>query len=322
MQRRTLLLSALATPALATPALAQAPAWPTRPLRFVVPFAPGGPVEPPARFMAAHLTERLGQPVTVDVKPGAAGSIGVRDVVHSTDGHSFLFMTNGLPIIPALQANPGFDLFRDLKPITLIADNPMCLVVKADSPVRSLPDLVARAKAAPGTVSYGSSGVGSITHLAWLLLESKAGVELLHVPYRGAGQAINAVYTGEIQVYIGDLGLLLPHVRDGRMRLLGVTSGQRLGMLPDAPAFAETLPGGYSLPIYYCLLGPAATPDAVVQRLLTEIAPLRTQGPLAERVAAGGGTMLLDGPGPLAERMRVETPLWKDVLGRAGIKPE
>ncbi len=322
MHRRTLLLASLATPALAQPAMAQPAPWPTRPIRFVVPFAPGGPVEPPARFIAAHLAERLGQPVTVDLKPGAAGSIGVRDVVHSTDAHSFLFFTNGLPIIPALQANPGFDLFTDLKPITLIADNPMCLVVKADSPVQSLPDMLARAKAAPGTISYGSSGVGSITHLAWLLLQDKSGTEFLHVPYRGAGQAINAVYTGEIQVYIGDLGLLLPHVRDGRIRLLGVTSSQRLPMLPETPALSETLSGGYSLPIYYCLLGPAATPDAHVQRLLAEIAPLRTQGPLAERVAAGGGTMLLDGPGPLAARMQVETPLWRNVLGRAGIKPE
>ncbi len=315
MLRRSLLLTTLAAPALAQPA------WPSRGLRFIVPFAPGGPVEPPARLMAEHLSHRLGQPVVVETRPGAAGSIGVREIVRSTDAHSFLFMTNGLPIIPALQKEPGFDLFTDLKPITLVAELPLCLVVKADSPITSLADMLARAKAAPGRMSYGSSGVGSITHLAWLLLGQKAGAEFLHVPYRGAGQAVNAVYTGEIEVYIGDLGLLLPHINDGRMRLLAVTSAARLPLVPNTPTVAETLPG-YDLPIYYCVLGPASTPDAVVQRLLTEIAPMKQGGTLAERIAAGGGTLLLDGPAPLAARMRVETPLWREVLGKAGIQPE
>ncbi len=316
MLRRTLLASALSVPA-----FAQAPAWPNRPLRFVVPFAPGGPVEPPARLIAEHLSHQLGQPVVVEIKPGAAGAIGARDVAHNTDGHSFLFMTNGLPIIPALQRDPGYDLFRDLTPITLVADMPMCLVVKADSPIRDIPDMLARAKAAPGAMSYGSSGVGSITHLAWLLLADKGGLDLLHVPYRGAGQALTAVLAGDFSVYIGDLGLLLPHVQEGRMRMLGVTSAQRLAMLPETPALAEYLPG-YDLPIYYCMVGPARTPPAVVQRLLAEMAPLKTTGPLAQRVAAAGGTMLLDGPAPLAERLRVETPLWREVLGKAGIMPE
>lgn len=320
MHRRILLATLLASP-LAAPALAQAP-WPSRGIRFVVPFAPGGPVEPPARLMAEHLSQRLGQPVVVELKPGAAGAIGARDIAHSTDGHSFLFMTNGLPIIPALQKDPGYDLFRDLKPITLIADMPMCLVVKADSLVQSAADMFARAKAEPGKLSYGSSGVGSITHLAWLLAENRTGTEFLHVPYRGAGQAVNAVYTGEISVYIGDLGLLLPHVRDGRMRMLAVTSDRRLPLLPEVPALSEVIPGGYNVPIYYCVVGPARTPDAVVQRLLAEMAPLREGSPLAQRVAAAGGTMLLDGPAPLGERLRVETPMWREVLTKAGITPE
>ena len=316
MLRRSLLGGLIAAPAFAQPN------WPNRPLRFVVPFAPGGPVEPPARLIADHLAQRLGHPVTVELTPGAAGAIGVRDVVHSTDGHTFLFMTNGLPIIPALQREPGYDQFRDLKPITLIADMPLCLVVKADSPIRDVADMLARAKAAPGTLSYGSSGVGSITHLAWLLLERKSGAEFLHVPYRGAGQAVNAVYTGEIAVYIGDLGLLLPHVRDGRMRMLAVTSGHRLSMLPDIAALAEPLGSDYALPIYYCMLGPASTPDSVVQRLLAEMEPLRVAGTLAQRIASAGGEMLLNGPAPLAERMRLETPLWRDILAKAGVQPE
>ncbi|RYI85082.1 MAG: tripartite tricarboxylate transporter substrate binding protein, partial [Acetobacteraceae bacterium] len=232
----------LAAPLLATPARAQ-PRWPSRPVRFVVPFAPGGPVEVPARLIADHLTPRLGQPVVVDLKPGAAGAIGCREVAHATDGHTFLFMTGGIAVLPALQRNPGFDLFQDIVPISLVADTPMAIVVRADSPIRDAADMVARARAKPGGISYGSSGNGSTTHLAWLLLQMRGALECLHVPYRGAGQAVNGLYTGEIDVYMGDLGLLLPHVRDGKFRLLAVTPEARVPLVPEAPAVAEVIPG-------------------------------------------------------------------------------
>ncbi len=210
-----------------------------RPVRFVVPFAPGGPVEPPARLIAEHLTARLGQPVVVELKPGAAGAIGAREVAGATDGHSFLFTTGGLAVLPALQRDPGLDVLRDLAPVTVVADMPMAIVVRADSPIADLPGLVAAARARPGGLAYGSSGSGSTTHLAWLLLQARTGLELLHVPYRGAGMAVNALYAGEIGVYMGDLGLLLPHVADGRFRMLAVTSAARLPLLPGAPAVAE-----------------------------------------------------------------------------------
>ena len=173
----------LAAPALAAlPARAQ-PRWPSRPIRFVVPFAPGGPVEVPARLAAEHLTGRLGQPVLVELKPGAAGAIGSREIAHATDGHSFLFMTGGLAVLPSLQKDPGFDLFRDLVPISLVAETPMAIVVRADSPIRDAAGLLAQAKAKPGAISYGSSGNGSTTHLAWLLLQMKAEATQ-HAPYR------------------------------------------------------------------------------------------------------------------------------------------
>lgn len=315
--RRGLLAAA---PFLATPALAQ-PRWPSRSVRFVVPFAPGGPVEVPARLIAEQLTPRLGQPVVVDLKPGAAGAIGCREVAHATDGHTFLFMTGGIAVLPALQKDPGFDLFRDIVPISLVADTPMAIVVRADSPIRDAADMVARAKAKPGGISYGSSGNGSTTHLAWLLLQMKGDLEFLHVPYRGAGQAVNGLYTGEIDIYMGDLGLLLPHVRDGKFHLLAVTPAKRVPLVPEAPAVAEVIPG-YAMSIWYMLGGPRGTPPEVAARLVAEIAPLREGSVLATRIAEGGGELMVTGPVPLAERLRAEAALWQEVLARAGIRPE
>lgn len=315
MHRRALLLATLATPALAQPR------WPNRPLRFIVPFAPGGPVELPARLTAEHLSGRLGQPVVVELKPGAAGAIGCREVAQATDGHTFLFMTGGLAVLPALQRDPGFDIHRDLAPISLVNEMPMALVVKADSPVRSAADALARARARPGSLSYGSSGNGSTTHLAWLLLQARAGLEFLHIPYRGAGQAVNAVYTGEIDLYIGELGLLLPHLRDGRFRLLAVTTEAKVPLVPEAPTLASLI-GPYDMTLWYLLAGPRATPPEVAVRLVEEMAPLREAGTLAQRVAEGGGTLPLSGPAALDAKLRAEAALWKDVLAKAGIRPE
>ena len=312
----------LAAPFLAAPALAWAqPRWPTRPLRFVVPFAPGGPVELPARLVAEQLTGRFGQPVVVELKPGAAGAIGCRDVVQATDGHSFLFMTGGLAVLPSLQRDLGFDIHRDLAPISLVAEMPMAVVVRADSPVRDIADLLTRARARPGGFSYGSSGNGSTTHLAWLLLQMRTGLEFLHVPYRGAGQAVNGLYTGEIDVYMGDLGLLLPHVREAKFRLLAVTTEAPVALLPGAPTIAS-LVGAYDMTLWYLLAGPRATPPEVVARFGAEMAPLREGSLLAQRVAEGGGTLPLTGPAPLEAKLRAEAGLWREVLAKAGIRPE
>jgi tripartite-type tricarboxylate transporter receptor subunit TctC len=278
-------------------------------------------VELPTRAAAEALAPRLGQPVVVELRPGAAGAIGTREVVQATDGHSFLAMTNGISTLPALQKDLGFDVLRDLKPITILSEAPMAIVVRADSPVVSLQDLLDRAAAAPGQLPYGSSGPGSITHVAWLLLQARARREFLHVPYRGAGQAVTALYSGEIGTYMGDLGLLLPHVRDGRFRALGVTSPSRHALLPGIPAVAEAAPG-YAASIWFCLLGPAATPDAVVARLVEALAPLRQGSVLARRLAEGGGELLLDGPGPLAARMAADVPVYRDLLAATGVVAE
>jgi tripartite-type tricarboxylate transporter receptor subunit TctC len=310
--------AALAAPFL----LAAAPApWPTRPVRVIVPFAPGGPVEIPARFIAEHLAPLLGQPVLVEPKPGAGGALGIQAVVQANDPHLLLCTTSAVAILPALLRDPGYDPLRDLVPVSLISEAPMALLARPDSPIRDLEGLLARAGAAPGRLSYGSSGAGSTTHLAGALLAVTAGVELLHVPYRGAAQAVNALYAGDTDLMVTGMGEAMPHLRDGRLRALAVTGAARLPELPEVPAAAERVPG-YAIGIWYALFGPRATPPEVVSRLAAAIAPLREAGGLAERMRGSGVTLLLDGPGPLAARLAREVPQWRAVAAAAGLHPE
>jgi tripartite-type tricarboxylate transporter receptor subunit TctC len=298
-----------------------AAAWPERTLRFIVPFAPGGPVETPARFIAEHLSQRLGQSVIVETRPGAGGALGIRYVVQSADPHTLLFTTSSVAILPALQRDPGYDPFRDLVPVSMILDVPMAILVRPGWPGRDLADLLARARAAPGRISFASSGAGSTTQLAAELLKWRAGIDLLHVPYRGAGQAVNALYAGDTDLLVTGLVEAMTHIRDGRLRAIAVTAPERSPALPEVPAIAEAVPG-YGMTIWYALLAPRDTPPAIVERLVREIAPLRQGSLLAERMQASGAALLLDGPAPLAERLRREVPLWREVVAAAGITQE
>jgi tripartite-type tricarboxylate transporter receptor subunit TctC len=310
----------LAAAALARPALAQ-PAWPSRTIRFIVPFAPGGPVEIPARFMAEALAPLLGQNVIVEAKPGAGGALGIQSVVQANDPHILLVTTSAVAILPALMRDPGFDPLADLTPISLLTDAPMVFLARPDSPIRDLDDLLAKARARPGRISYGSSGAGSTTHLGGALFCSMAGVDLLHVPYRGAAQAVNALYAGDTDLMVTGMGEAMPHLRDRRLRAIAITGARRLAELPEVPAAAERVPG-FVLSIWYGFFGPRATPPAVVQRLAAAIAPLRQGSGLAQRLQGSGVALLLSPPEVLAERMAREVPQWKRVAAAANIRVE
>ncbi|MCX7373964.1 MAG: tripartite tricarboxylate transporter substrate-binding protein [Alphaproteobacteria bacterium] len=310
MQRRAI----LSTPFLALPARAQA--WPTRPVRVVVPFAAGGPVEIPTRIMAERLGQALGQPFLVEARPGAGGALGVQLVVRENDPHTLLVTTSSVAILPALMRDAGFDPLRDLTPITLVSDAPMALVARAGSP--DLPTLLARARARPGSVSYASSGAGSTTHLAGALFAQRAGVELLHVPYRGAGQASGALLAGDTDMLVTGLIESVPHVREGRMVALGVTAPERVPQLPGVPALAEFVPG-YSMRIWYAMLGPRGFPAALTERIVAALQPLREGSALATRMAESGAVLRLEGPAPLAARLAEEVPLWRELAARTGI---
>jgi tripartite-type tricarboxylate transporter receptor subunit TctC len=315
MHRRSLLLLPLASPA-----LAQA-AWPSRPLRIIVPFAPGGPVEVPARFIAERIAPELGQPVIVEAKPGAGGALGIQHVIQANDPHTLLVTTSAVAVLPAMLANAGFDPRTDLRPVTMLTDAPMLLLARPDNPWRDLVGLLAAARARPGAISFGSSGAGSTTHLGGALLGFEAKVDLLHVPYRGAAPAATALYAGDTDLLVTGMGEAMPHLREGRLVALCVTSATRSPALPQVMAAAEVVPG-YAMSIWYAMFGPRALPDAAVARLNALIAPLRTGTSLAQRMQDSGVALLLDGPAPLAERLARELPQWQRLAQQTGLKAD
>ncbi len=315
---RRMLLSSM--PMLALPGLARAQgaSWPNRPIRFIVPFAPGGPVEVPARFIADHLSTRLGRPVIVEARPGAGGALGIQAMLGARDEHSFVVTTGSVASLPALMRDPGYDPFRDLVPVSLVSEVPLAFLARPDGKVKDLAGLLAAARAEPGRISYGSSGNGSTTHLAGALLTVRARIDLLHVAYRGVAQAINALYAGDTDLMVTGLIEGITHVREGRLRAIAVTSPNRTPALPDVPSIAEAVPG-YGMVIWYAMLAPRGTPPEVVNLLAREMAPLASGSALAQRLSESGGRLLLDGPAPLAAKLREEVPLWRDIIRTAGI---
>ncbi len=242
---------------------AHADTWPSRPVRIMVPFAAGSPLDLPARAIADQLTEALGRPVIVENRGGAGGVVGTQAVAAANYPHLMMLTTGAVAIHPALVRNPIFGPFQDLKPITLVLDSSLVLVVRQESPFTDLAALLSFAKTNPGRVSYGTSGVGATTHLASALFAHRAGIELLHVPFRGSSPATAALLAGDIDMMITSTNEGMQHISGGRVRALGVTSTAQLPMLPGVPPIAGLVPG-YEASIWYAVLGPRATPDAVV----------------------------------------------------------
>ncbi|CAH0201597.1 tripartite tricarboxylate transporter substrate binding protein [Roseomonas sp. CECT 9278] len=315
--------SALGVATLAWPAAAraQARAWPNRPVRIVIPYAPGGPVEIPGRFLAEHLSARLGQPVIVETRPGAGGALGTKQVIAATDQHTLLMVTGAVAIQPAVQPDIGYDPVNELMPISLVSESSIGFMVRPNAAFRDLPALIAAAKAAPGRITYGSSGNGTTTHMAAALFGARAGMNWQHVPYRGGGQLISGFLAGDVDVMSGDLATLLPHVRENRGVLLGVTAPDRVPVVPAVPSINEVVPGT-GMTIWFALFAPRNFPPEAAERLGAELAPLASGSALGTRMAADGGRLLLSGPAELSERLRRELPLWRQVVAEAGIRPE
>jgi tripartite-type tricarboxylate transporter receptor subunit TctC len=305
----------------AGPSLAQAPAWPNRPIRLISPFAPGGPQDVPARFFVDHLSQRLGQPMVYESRAGAGGALGMQFVAQATDGHTFLITSNAIASLPALRRDLGFDPLSDLLPVTMVNESPLVVVVRANGPA-SLAAYLARARENPGRLSFGSSGVGSATHLAGALLMQRAGIELLHVPYRGAGQLVAALLAGDVDSFIADISIALEHVRAGTLRVLAVTTEARAPALPDVPALQEQVPGAV-VPFWFGLFAAKSTPPEGLARMMAELGPLAApDGELSRRMADRGSRLLLDGPAPLAARLRAEVPQWREVVTKGNITAE
>ena len=330
MRRKDLILAAIgaalgsAAAGALRPAWAQAgaDAWPVRTVRLVVPQAAGSPMEIPARMLAERVGRALGANLIIENRPGAGSGIGSQFVAQSApDGSVFLVTSAAISTVALLQPALNFDPARDLEPVSIIVDVPSGLLVRNASPFADLPGLLRFARDNPGKLTYASGGVGSANHLAGALFASLAGVQLTHVPYRGVSQAVNAVYSGDIDLIFGSTLELLAHVRQGQARILGVTMPVRVPQLPDVPAIAELVPG-YAAPNWFSIWAPKGTSSALIARLAAELAAARDAPELLARMAEGAATVRLDGPGPLAARLAEELPKWREVVANAGIKPD
>jgi tripartite-type tricarboxylate transporter receptor subunit TctC len=317
MHRRAL-IAALAAPAILH---AQEP-WPARQPRIIIPFAAGGPQDPPARIIAEKLGQRMGVTFIVENRPGAGGGLGAQQVANAApDGGTLLFISSSIAIIPTLQAALRFDPVRDLAPLSLVCDVPAALVVRAESPFRSLAELLAAARAAPDRYTYASGGVGSANHLAGALFAALAGIELTHVPYRGIAPAMTAIYAGEIDLAFGSTLEVLAHAQQGRVRMLGTSLTERLPETPDVPAVAEQVPG-YAAPNWFSMFAPKGMAPNLTARLIAELGALRNDPDLRARLAVGAAQMRLDGPEVLAARLADDIGKWRGLIERVGIRAE
>jgi len=264
---------AAAAAALALCALAvQAQAWPTKPVKFVVPYPPGGSTDPMARLIAAKLSDSLGQPFVVENKSGASGTIGTAFVAKSpADGYTFIFVFDYHAVNPFLIPNLPFDTVKDLAPVMLVGTAPMAIATAAGKPYKTFNDVVAEAKAKPGTVSIGSVGSGSLGHLTMVLVQQASGIKLIHIPYKGGGPMTADAVGGQIDLAIGSVAVITPHVTGGKLRAIAVTGDTRSRALPDVPALAEQGLPGFSALAWWGIFAPTGVPKPIMDKFHAEL---------------------------------------------------
>ena len=302
---------------------APAQEYPARPIRLIVPFAAGGGSDSIARIMSQRLGQIIGQPIVVENRPGAGATIGADVVVKAApDGYTVLFGTPGVQITnPFLMKRLPYDPVHDFAPISPVGIVPNVLVVHPSVPAKSVKELIALAKAKPGTLNFSSSGVGASSHLAGELFKSMAGVEITHVPYKGTGPSLQDLLSGTIQMAIDSINVLLPHIKSGGLRALGVSTLERNQSLPDLPTISETLPGFEAAAFVY-ITGRAGTPRPIIERLNKAINATLKEPEVRERLLTLGFTAAGGTPEELDARIKSETVKWKKVIEAAGLKPE
>ena len=298
------------------------PSYPTRPIRLIVPFPPGGSNDIVARLVGAHLTERLGKTVVVDNRAGAAGTIGTEIVVRSQpDGHTLLVISAAYAYNPMVYKLP-YDPMKAISPVTLLGTGPTSLVVFPGLPVTSVKELVALAKTKPGQMYYASAGVGSFTHLSCELFRIMAGIDVVHVPFKGGGPAMLEVMSGRTQYTMGTIVQAMPHIRSGRLKVLGIGSARRLATLPDTPTIAESGVPGYEAANWWGIIAPAGTPSAVVKRLHAETAAVLKTPEIQKWFVTEGAEPADLTTAQFAKHIASEMAKWGKVVKEAGIKPE
>lgn len=298
-------------------------AFPEKPVRMVVPLAPGGGSDIVARIAAQALAEQWDQQVVVDNRPGAGGTIGASIVAKATaDGYTALVSSSTMAIGPALYKNIGFDTLRDFAPVTLIADQPSIIAVNPQVPARSLPELVALLRKEPGKHAFGSAGNGTASHLANELFRMSAQVDALHVPYKSAGLASTGLLSGEIQFMVTNMATALPLVRSGRLVGVAVTSAKRVAAVPAMPTASEAGVPGFEYTTWYGMLVPAATPIAVIARMQGDLARQAREPRVAERFSGQGLTVHATSPQDFGKYLSAEVTRWQQVVSAAGIQKQ
>ena len=312
-------LCAVAMLAIAGPGHGQA--YPVKPIRFVIPFSPGGAADVPARMIGQELAKTLGQQVISDNRPGAGGGIGAETVAKSPpDGYMLLMISNTHTISPSLYKKLNFDILVDFAPVMQITAAPNVLVVHPSIPARDVKQLIALAKSRPGAIDYASSGNGSAQHLFAALFASMAGIKMNHVPYKGSAQATTDLIAGHIQVSVPGINNVLPHVEAGRLRALGVTSLHRSAEMPEVPTIAESGVPGYEAVLWLGIVVPAGTPREIVARLNREITQVLNQPEVQKGFARIGTDVVATDPVKFAELIRSEVAKWAKVVKETGVQ--
>jgi tripartite-type tricarboxylate transporter receptor subunit TctC len=307
-----------------TVGLAAAQSYPSRPIKMIVPFTPGGPVDVAARIVSQHLPRILGQSVVIENRAGAAGSLGAKAVASAEpDGYTLLWGNiSTLVVLPVVTNNRDYDPARQFVPIAKVSQNHEVLVVQSAFAAKSVGELVASAKANPGKLNYGSAGHGNATHLAAELFKLRTGIDIVHVPYKGASDAVTAVLGGQVQMFFGDIAGVLPFLREGTLRALAVSSEARNPLVPDVPTMRESGVPDYVVSTYVGVVAPAGTPAAIVQRLNAAINESMTAPDAAAAFARLGAEIRPAPPQDFAAFLAAETRKWADVVKAANIKVE
>jgi tripartite-type tricarboxylate transporter receptor subunit TctC len=322
VRRQFLQLAATSAAASALPHAAAAVDYPARPVRWIVGFSAGGGTDTVSRIMAQWLSQRLGQSMVVENKPGAASNLAIQAALSAPpDGYTVVTLTSSAAINVTLFDNLPFNLLRDVAPVAGIIDFPLVLVVHPSVPVGTVPAFIAHAKGNPATITMASYGTGSTSHLALELFQIMAGVRMVHVPYRGDAPALADTISGHVQGTFATLTAALPHIKAGAVRLLAVAGRNRNEFVPDAPAIGETVPG-YEAYSWAALGAPRGTPADIVTRLNREINAGLADPAIRERLAAAGTTPLVHSPESFGAFMAGEVEKWGKVIRAAGIKPE
>ena len=314
--------AAIALLALAHAGVAQCAdsAYPAKPIRFIVGFTPGGTSDVVARLLSAKLAETWTQPLVVDNRPGAGGNLAVEIVARSApDGYTLLCASSSFSIIPSLNRELSYNPLKDFAPVTLMTSAPYLLVLHPAVPAQSVKELIALAKAQPGKLNYASAGAGSTLHLAGELFKSLAGVDIVHVPYKGA-TGITDLIAGAVQLSFAGVPQTLPHVKAGRLKALAVTTARRATVVPDLPTIAEAGVPGYDVTVWTGVIAPLGVPQAIITKLNTEINRACTSPALLEKFATFGNTCLGSTPAQFADLIKKETVKWADVVKRSGAK--